>query len=214
MSPISVFRWNVQWIYQGWNVWGFFKFQKASLLHAYSSIEIPQVCGKIKNTAVLPLAVERESGPNLVDKDDSPSCELLQSAWGGKQHLISKTRMIPLVFPLLLLLGTLPTSAPCHFFSQLEELTDQIRGWDCCYGFVQCLAALVIYRSNLLPFLFHFKAHVLLEAFSGLGWGSLVIFIMQLYSSQKCFLLFHASLYACKRREILCLHYKKKIEAQ
>lgn len=91
----------------------------------------------------------------------------------GEQSSISSLRPggSLLCSPLLLLLGTLPASAPCHFFCQLEELTDQIHHWDRCYGFVQCLAALVIYRTNLLPFLFHFKAHVLPVAFPGLGWG-------------------------------------------
>lgn len=39
------------------------------------------------------------------------------------------------------------------------------RGWGCCCGSMRCLAALVIYRTNLLPFRFHFKAHVLPVAF-------------------------------------------------
>lgn len=34
----------------------FFRFQKASLLHAYSSLETPRDCCKIQNIAVLPLA--------------------------------------------------------------------------------------------------------------------------------------------------------------
>lgn len=147
------------------------------------------MCSKTQNIAGLLLAVQRESGPNLVD-EDSPSCRLLQSAWGGKQHLVSKTRTIPLVFspsaafnnpaylcPLPLLLSVWRAYRPNTWLGLLL--------WICavpssiCYLQEQFTAVPASLQGPCSS--------------CGFPWswlGSLVIFIMQLYSSQNCFLYF------------------------
>lgn len=77
----------------------FFRFQEASLLHAYSCLEIPGVCCKIQILLFYHRQCKGKVGqtwwmktiPHLV------SCSQAKCV-RGKQHFLSKTRTIPLVF--------------------------------------------------------------------------------------------------------------------
>lgn len=112
-------------------------FQKADLLRAYGSSAILQASCKMQSSAVSPWCRGR-----LV-----PTREIFA------KHVARRAQSPPVPCP------PLPLS-----FWQPGGLGPG-RGWGCCCGSMRCLAALVIYRTNLLPFRFHFKAHVLPVAF-------------------------------------------------
>lgn len=133
-----------------------------------------------------------------------------RSAWGGKQHLISRTSRVSLHRPSCCLrepCPPLPHRFFCHFpspqtrFSAGAAVCSRRAGQrslsagpiNCC----SCSTSRPTRSSRGFP----------------CSWlGSLLIFIMQFYSSQNCFLYFIHPF--AMSREILCLHYKKKIEAQ
>lgn len=163
VSPVSGFKWRVQWAYQGWNgLFGVPESQSAACTWLLrSGPALPQ------DTANSCFPVGGVKGKRT--QRGGWWCFPISWATAVRGDESSSLSPVPagslLYSPVLLLSGALPVPALTSFVTCRAHRPDSLLGLLCVHQ-----AALVTCRTNVLLLLFHFKAHTFLLRLS-LPWA-------------------------------------------